>query len=303
MNKILVVGSANVDFVSAVGRLPRSGETVHGSDLVTTFGGKGANQAVAAARLGGDTHFVGCLGSDASGDAYLGHLESEGIGVSRVRRSPRPSGCALIAVDPDGDNIIICAPGANQDLLPKSIADLHELVEPGDLLLLQFEIPMDTNVRVAEIARTHGARLLLNPSPAQECNALFAAGVDVMVLNEHEAARYLGEPDTDALARHTAEKLLERVREAVIVTRGSAPAWLFTRDDHYEIAPPPVLPVDTVGAGDTFLGALAVAIAESKPWPESVQFAHNAAALSTLSLGAQSAMPHRREVDARMRQE
>lgn len=300
MSKIIVVGSANVDFVSAVPRIPHAGETVNGGDLVTTFGGKGANQAVAAARLGGNTHFVGCLGSDASGDAYLAHLEAEGIGVSRVRRSPRPNGCALIAVDPDGDNIIICAPGANQDLLPESITDLGELIDPGDLVLVQFEIPMATNVRVAETTSTAGGRLLLNPSPAQDCDALFAAGVDVLVLNEHEAARYLGERDADAVARHTAEKLLERVREAVIVTRGAAPAWVFTQSGHNEISPPAVLPVDTVGAGDTFLGALAVAIAEGYDWDDAVRFAHTAAALSTLSLGAQSAMPHRREVDARM---
>lgn len=301
MNKIIVVGSANVDFVSTVPRIPHAGETVNGGDLVTTFGGKGANQAVAAARLGGNTHFVGCLGSDASGDAYLAHLESERIGVSRVRRSPRPNGCALIAVEPEGDNIIICAPGANQDLLPESITDLDELIAPGDLVLLQFEIPMATNVRVAETTKIAGGRLLLNPSPAQDCDALFAAGVDVLVLNEHETARYLGERDADAVARHTAEKLLERVSEAVIVTRGAAPAWLFTRDEHREIVPPPVLPVDTVGAGDTFLGALAVALSEGSPWPEAVRFAHTAAALSTLSLGAQSAMPSRHEVDARMR--
>jgi len=300
MSKIIVVGSANVDFVSAVPRIPHAGETVNGGDLVTTFGGKGANQAVAAVRLGGDTHFVGCLGSDASGDAYLAHLEAEGIGVSRVRRSSRPNGCALIAVDTDGDNIIICAPGANQDLLPESISDLEELIAPGDLVLMQFEIPMATNVRVAEITKKAGGRLLLNPSPAQESEALFAAGVDVLVLNEHEAARYLGERDADAVARHTAEKLLDRVREAVIVTRGAAPAWVFTQDGHHEIAPPAVLPVDTVGAGDTFLGALAVALAEGYEWSEAVRFAHTAAALSTLSLGAQSAMPHRREVDARM---
>ena len=288
MNRIIVIGSANIDFVSTVQRIPSAGETVQGGDLVTTFGGKGANQAVAAARLGGRVAFVGCLGGDAFGEQYLQHLQAEGIEVSQVARSERPNGCALIAVDASGANIIVCAPGANQDLLPHRLDRLPQLLSPGDLVLLQFEVPMETNLRAAKLVQEAGGRVVLNPSPTAPCDALLNAGVDVLVLNEHEAAHYGG---------GDAAKLLGSVREAVIVTHGADPAQLITRKGEVEIPGIAVQPVDSVGAGDTFTGALALALAEGRAWPEAITFAHAAAALSTLSLGAQAAMPTRAQVE------
>jgi ribokinase len=232
--------------------------------------------------------FIGCLGGDAFGEQYLQHLQAEGIDVSQVARSERPNGCALIAVDASGANIIVCAPGANQDLLPHRLDRLPQLLSPGDLALLQFEVPMETNLRAAKLVHEAGGRVVLNPSPAAPCDALLNAGVDVLVLNEHEAAHYGG---------GDVAKLLGRVREAVIVTHGAAPAQLIRHEGVVEIPGIAVQPVDTVGAGDTFAGALAVALAEGRAWPEAIAFAHAAAALSTLSLGAQATMPTRAQVE------
>ncbi|MFM1919914.1 MAG: hypothetical protein RLZZ303_1548 [Candidatus Hydrogenedentota bacterium] len=287
MSKIVVVGSANVDFVSAVPRIPAPGETILGGDLVTTFGGKGANQAVAAARLGGNVHFVGCLGDDAFGERYLAHLEQEGIETSRCVRSSRPTGCALIAVDPMGANAIVCAPGANQDLLPRHVDFLEGFLAPGDVLLLQFEVPMETNLRAARLARNAGACVLLNPSPFLPCEDLLESGIDLLVVNEHEA-RHLDIEREGAVERLAAE--------GIIVTRGGESALMLLPGHASEHPAFALEPIDTVGAGDTFTGALAVASTE-RGLMEAIRFAHAAAALSTLSLGAQAAMPTRDQVE------
>jgi ribokinase len=299
MARIWVVGSANIDLVSTVAALPSAGQTVHGSDLVTTFGGKGANQAVAAARLAtaetSPVAFVGCVGSDDHGSAYLAHLNAEGIDTGHAARSTRPTGCALIVVDAAGANNIVVAPGANQDLRPEK---LHFPVQSEDLVLLQFEVPMETNLRAVELARQAGARVMLNPSPATHCDALLDAGVDLMVLNEHEAEFFTGAPaDDEAALKAALPRLRERVHEGVIVTRGGAPAWVLAEDELLEVPGRPVNPVDTVGAGDAFTGALAVALCEGRAWRDAMTFAHAAAARATLSLGAQAAMPRREELD------
>lgn len=290
MNTIWVIGSANIDLVSKVTSLPLPGQTVQGSDLVTTFGGKGANQAVAAARLGGKVAFVGCLGADEHGASYLAHLANEGIDISHAADSPRPSGCAMIVVAEGGENMIVVCPGANQDLRPEHLHALERHLSEGDLVLLQFEVPMETNLRAVQLARAAGARVLLNASPAQSCDVLWEAGIDVLIINEHEARFYQKELGVSL------EALRERVREAVVVTHGAEPALVFLESEKLEIPAPAVEPVDTVGAGDTFTGALAVALAEGQAWNAAITFAHAAAALSTLSLGAQAAMPRRGEV-------
>ena len=293
---IYVVGSANVDYITRVERIPSVGETVMGEDVLVAFGGKGANQAVAAARLGGHVRFLGSFGSDDAGMRYVEHLESEGVDTSLSVNSERANGCALIAVDHGGGNIIISAPGANQDLQPEHLAGLREQLKPGDVVLLQCEVPMATNVEAAIMAHEIGALLVFNPSPFENFDRLKEEGIGVLVVNEHEAALAIGQDLEEGDLLEALAEMASGMAEAVVVTRGAEPAWLITRDEFEEFPSQPVTPVDTVGAGDTFTGALAVALSEGEALESAVAFAQMAAGRAVLAMGAQAAMPHRAEL-------
>jgi ribokinase len=280
--KIVVVGSLNVDLTWRVARIPFPGETVRATDVLTCFGGKGANQAVAAARAGGTVSLVGCVGRDDAGSRYVDHLRTEGIRVDHIARSDIPTGSAAIFVDDRGENCIVVHAGANHALSLADIDRAASVIGEADILLMQLECPLPVVKQAAEIARSSGVRVVINPSPWDD--AFLAAGipVDVVIVNEHEHAA-LG-PGFDC--------------DLVIVTRGAASTMAHTRGQTLEATPPHVEPVDTVGAGDAFAGALVVALAEARPLKNALAFANGAGALATLRRGAQGSIPPRDEIEA-----
>lgn len=301
MSMVAVVGSLNLDLVVPVPRHPRPGETVLGGDLVEHPGGKGGNQAVAAARLGGRGRvaMVGRVGADAAGERLRAALAAEGVDVSRVRSAEgRPSGRALVAVDErTGENTIIVSPGANAALLPQDVAAEGALLRDAVVTVLQQEVPADT---VEAAARLAGGTVLLNPAPARPLTEHLRDGllpmVDVLVPNRGELGVLVGEelPDLHAVA-DAARRL--RGPAAVVVTLGADGALLCEDGAVLLVPPHPVRPVDTTAAGDAFCGALAVCLAERLPLHEAVRLANTAAALATTRPGAQPSLPTRAELD------
>jgi ribokinase len=296
---ITVVGSANTDLTVTAAALPAPGETVLGGALRTAGGGKGANQAVAAARAGARVAFVGRVGADAFGQETRERLQREGIDASHLRTDEHePTGVALIIVDGRGENLIAVAPGANGRVTADDVAAARDAVAKADVLLLQLEIPLEALRAAAEIAREAGKAVLLDPAPAPgraEADQLLGR-TDYVTPNRAEAARLLGaradeEPET--LARG----LCERGPRAAFVTLGPHGVCVCEGGACMRIAAPPVHPVDTVGAGDCFAAALAVALAEGAPAAEAARFAVCAAALAVQRAGAQPAMPARAEIE------
>ncbi len=295
---IVVVGSSNTDMVVQASRLPLPGETVLGGDLVIAAGGKGANQAVAAARVGGRVAFVARVGRDMFGEAALANFQREGLDTRFVVRDEQaPSGVALIVVGPDGQNIIAVAPGANHRLTVADVAAAAPAFQQARVLLLQLEIPLETVLAAAQAGRAAGATVILNPAPAPTQplpDALYAA-VDIITPNESEAAHLTGCQEPAEAAR----ALLARGVGAVIVTLGAAGALVATRTGETWHAPGfHVTAVDATAAGDAFNGGLAVALARGEPLAAAVRFAHAVAALSVTRLGAQPSLPTREEVEA-----
>lgn len=287
------MGSANVDYVLRVAELPRPGETVPGEDLITTFGGKGANAAVAAARLGGAVRLVGCVGKDAAGDHYLQHLRDEKVDLSHVCRSAtRPTGSAIILVDAKGQNVIAVAPGANGALAVSDIESAADVIKGASVLLCQFEVPMECVVAAIRIANASQVPVVLNPSPMNSGFAWDEVRIDFLIVNEVEARplAVTGDPVSAA-------KLRERGFGAVIMTRGAEPTMCATSAVDQFVGTYPVNPVDTVGAGDTFAGAFAVALSGGMEIESAISFANAAAALATTRMGAQTSMPTRAEVN------
>jgi ribokinase len=295
--RITVVGSINTDLIVPVDRLPRPGETVVGGDLIVAGGGKGANQAVAAARLGASVEFVGCVGDDHFGAEAVGRLEAEGVGCGGVRRSSRPSGIALIFVAASAENCIAVAPGANVDVtLAQALAALKCDATP-DTILLQLEIPLVTVRGVAAWGRERGCRVILNPAPYQDVDEATLALVDVLTPNLVEAEELSGQSiRTLDEAAAVARRLRERGPGMVIVTLGGRGVIVATNEGDDVVPPFSVAAVDTTAAGDTFSGALAVALARGNDYREAVKFANAAAAISVTRRGAQPSMPTEVEV-------
>jgi ribokinase len=281
------VGSVNVDLVVAVERLPAPGETVAGGRFAQHGGGKSANQAVAAARLGADVAFVGAIGDDAMGEGAVAALAAEGIDVSGVARLDAPTGVALIVVDAAGENQIAVASGAN------AAFTLAELDLTGDgVVLLGNEVSDEVVERAARAANAAGWPVVLNPAPAR---ALPDAALAVITPNASEAAQLTGEEEPEAAAR----VLVEQTGAAVLVTRGARGALLLEPGgEPQRLDATEVDVVDTTGAGDTVNGALAAELAEGRSLADAARFALRAAALSTTAPGARGGMPRRAEVDA-----
>ncbi len=286
---VTVVGSLNEDVLVSVDRLPGRGETVIGRSAVVAPGGKGANQAAAAGRLGPGVHMVGRVGEDPAGDRQLAALAGSRVNVSRVHRTPRvPTGSAPIPVEEgSGENLIVVVPGANAEL---NAADADvESVRRADVLLLQLEVPLATVVAAAAAAT---GRVVLTPAPPQELPAELLERVDVLVPNEHELAQLAGEPAGERTPAELAELARSLTPRAVVVTLGARGALVVPADGPVLVqAPPPVVPVDTTGAGDCFCGALAQALARGVELPDAVRYAVAAAALSTTAPGARGALP------------
>jgi ribokinase len=286
--RVVVVGSVNVDLVVSAPSLPAAGETVTGGRFGQFGGGKGANQAVAAARLGASVSFVGAVGEDAFGDGALRELESEGIDVSAVVRRPGvPTGVALIVVDAAGENQIAVASGANAEVAGEGV----ELPQGGGVVLLGHEVPDAPLVAAARAAVAAGWRVVLNPAPAREIARDVLAARPILTPNASEAAQLTGAGDPAEAAR----RLRERTGAPVLVTLGADGALLL--DEELERFPAPKVDVvDTTGAGDTVNGALAAELAGGRPLRDAVAFALAAAALSTRAEGARGGMPRREEV-------
>jgi len=297
--KVVVVGSTNTDMTVRVPRLPAPGETVAGGDFRVTGGGKGANQAVAAARAGAPVVFVTALGTDDIGDRALDSLAAEGIDLRFVRRVPdEPSGIALILVDDAGENVIAVASGANAALRPEDVEAIEMTVEPGDAVLVQLEIPQATVEAAVALAERRGARLILNPAPARPLSGALLAAVSVLTPNEHEAAALaeLGSAVVDPA--RMAAVLHGRGVADVLITLGAAGVLVSSAADSLRIPAFAVDAVDTTAAGDVFNGALAVALIEGRALPDAARFATAAAAISVTRPGARASAPHRAEIDA-----
>jgi ribokinase len=296
VTRIFVVGSLNLDLVVRVDRVPRPGETRTGSDLSFFCGGKGANQACAAARLGGNVTMVGQVGEDAFGPTLLDGLRQAGVDASGVGVVPRSSGSALIAVTPEGENSIIVSPGANAALDPHTARSRLQALAAGDLLLVQLETPLETVAAVLKHARARGATAILDPAPARSLPAEVLRHVDILTPNETEAAALCREVGLDA--GQTAARLLALGPATVILKSGSQGCYVAGGEGVVLVPGISVKAVDTTAAGDTFNGALALALSEGRDLLAAARFANAAAAISVTRPGAQSSIPDRPEVEA-----
>jgi len=298
-NKIVVVGSSNTDMIVQLPHLPKPGETVSGGAFSTAAGGKGANQAVAAARAGANVGLVARVGEDSFGEQAIAGFVGDGIDVSHVTRNPAaPSGVALIFVDDGGENCIAVAPGANATLTPEDVEAAEDLITGAEVVVMQLETPIETVGRAAALAREHGVRVILNPAPARQLSDEILGNVSILTPNESEAELLTGiQVSDDAGAEEAARALSARGVDIVILTLGSRGAYVFESDSGELVPGFEVQAVDTTAAGDVFNGSLAVGLAEGKPLAEAVRFANAAAALSVTKLGAQPSAPTRSEIE------
>jgi ribokinase len=290
---IVVVGSVNMDLVVRCARLPRPGETVIGREFLTAPGGKGANQAVAAARLGAAVEFVGAVGADSFGEQAATALRAEGIGVRHLSRiAGTATGVAVISVSDDGENCITVAPGANHALSARHIDAAADSIAGAAVLLCQFEVPLDIVRRAIDVASAARVTVLLNPAPAIPLPDGLLASTSLLVPNEGEAAALAGVPD--AVAAATA--LRGRGAHTVLVTLGASGVLLADPRGQQVFPAYPARAVDTTGAGDAFVGALAVALADGDGLHDAIDFAQRAAAYSVEHRGAQAAMARRSDL-------
>ena len=293
--KIVVVGSSNTDMVVKLPRLPGKGESIIGGEFVMPAGGKGANQAMAAARLGAAVTFVARLGNDVFGDKSLAGFKAEGIVTDFIVRDPdAPSGVALIFVDEHGENMLAVAPGANARLSVNDVERASGAIAAADAVVLQLEIQTETAQRALTIARKHGVRTVLNPAPARLLPAEVLALVDVLTPNEHEATLLSGE--SGQTIEQAAQRLLAMGVHTVVVTLGAEGAMIVTDKVVQRVAGFRVKPVDTTAAGDAFTAALACALAHGEEMAAAVRFANAAGALTVTRMGAQSSLPSAADV-------
>jgi ribokinase len=296
--KIVVIGSSNTDMVIKVPHIPAPGETILGSDFMTIQGGKGANQAVAAARAGAEVAFIACVSDDAFGKQSVENYRNDGIDTSCIKVQPGThSGIALINVAADGENSIAVAPGANSHLLPDDIRRFEHAFEGAELVLVQLEIPMTTVVTAAEIATSKGIPFILNPAPGAGISAGLPGMVTIITPNETEAAlltsrKIVNDNEIPVMA----DELFRMGIKTVIITLGSKGVFLKTEGFEGMIPGYKVQAVDTTAAGDVFNGALASAIAGGMEVQKAVDFAQKAAAISVTRMGAQPSAPYSNEI-------
>jgi ribokinase len=296
--RIVVVGSANTDFVLGVSQLPSKGETVLGNQFRVVRGGKGANQAVAAARLGADVTFIARLGSDSFGDEAVQAYREEGISTDFILRdADTHSGVALILVNQKGENIIAVGPGANGHLTASDVRAASAAIEQADCLLVQLEIPIEAVGAAVEIAHHHKVKVILNPAPAQKLPTEILQLVDYLTPNETEAAILAGEKPSS-----TNESSLPHLASILnipnlVVTLGSRGACIIQNTQTTYVPTFPITPVDTTASGDAFNGALAVVLARGESLTEAVRFANAAGAITATRHGAQPSLPTKQELD------
>jgi ribokinase len=298
--RIVVIGSSNTDMIIKLDHIPRAGETILGGEFVTAAGGKGANQAVAAARAGGDIAFVARVGQDMFGEQAIAGFVKDGICVEYVTRdSSAPSGVALIFVAKDGENSIAVAGGANDRLSPQDVRKAERAIADAKVVVMQLETPLETVQAAAELATRAEVPVILNPAPARVLPDQLLKRVSILTPNKIEAELLTGIAVTDEVtAGLAADKLRARCIETVILTLGERGAFVVTASIRQLVPGFRVKAVDTTAAGDVFNGALAVALGEGRPLLEAVRFANAAAAISVTRMGAQPSVPDRQEIES-----
>ncbi|MGR6780897.1 ribokinase [Moritella viscosa] len=300
MNKLVVLGSVNADHVLQVASFPRPGETLLGHSYAVIPGGKGANQAVAAARLGADIAFIACVGDDSFGRNMITEFARDGMNTQAVMvEQDTPTGIAMIQVAATGENSICISAEANACLTPERLAPHRELITQADTLLMQLETPIATITQVAKIAKQAGTHVVLNPAPAQPLNDALLSVVDLITPNETEAELLTGIKVSDmASAQVAANVLHDKGIAEVMITLGSQGVWMSQTGTGKQVKGFRVDAVDTTAAGDTFNGGLLAGLQAGLILDEAVRFAHAAAALSVTRVGAQTSIPTKAEVDA-----
>ena len=300
MKNILVVGSSNTDLIIVVPEIPKPGETILGDKFQNFPGGKGANQAVAAARAGGDVTFIASLGDDTYGLVALQGYKLDNINVESIKICKNtPSGVAMITISDKGENVITVAPGANSKLLPKDLDGAKEFFKVADYMLVQLEIPMNTVKRAIELCAEFNTKVILNPAPAAKLTDEILALTDIITPNETEAEKLTGVSISNKDDALKASKILHKKGvNTVIITMGAQGAFLSDKalNLHLLIKGFNVNVIDTTAAGDVFNGQLAVALAEGKKLQESILLAHSAAAISVQKIGAQNSIPNFKEI-------
>lgn len=302
MNKhILVVGSLNMDLVVRSPRHPQPGETILGGEFKTFPGGKGANQAVAAARLGTPVEMIGRVGGDAFGDALLATVAKDGVSTAHILRDTAATGVALITVDAAGQNTIVVASGANAQVSPQDVdaAAAAGAFENAAALVMQLECPLPTVIRAAEQAKARHIPVILNPAPAQPLPADLLSGVDYLIPNQTELALLSG--GITNLNEAVGWQKAQNIR-CLIVTLGGEGVWASDETGTHQLPAFKVTPVDTVAAGDAFVGAFAVALSEGQPLEQALRWGSAAGAISVTRAGAQPSLPTRAELEKFLRE-
>ncbi|MGQ7744556.1 ribokinase [Pectobacterium brasiliense] len=298
--KLVVLGSINADHILNLEQFPRPGETVIGEQYSVAFGGKGANQAVAAGRSGADIAFIACVGEDDIGTRICQQLSKDNIDVSAVEAiSGETTGVALIFVNADAENMIAINAGANAAVTPDYLHRYQQHIIDASALLMQLESPLETVIAAAKLAHENQTKVILNPAPARELPDELLSLVNMITPNETEAQFLTGiTVETEDDAARAAQVLHDKGIETVLITLGSRGVWLSENGQGQRIPGYRVKAVDTIAAGDTFNGALVTALQENKPMSSAVKFAHAAAAIAVTRRGAQPSVPWREEIDA-----
>jgi ribokinase len=298
MGKILVIGSSNTDLISTVKNFPTAGETIVGKSFLQVMGGKGANQAVAAHKLGGNVKFITCLGKDANGQNTLKYFKEIGLDVSSTLIvEGAPSGSAIILVDENGENCIVITPGANNLLLPDYIHKVEDDILSCDILVLQMEIPYTTIKSVCEFAYKQQKTIMLNAAPARHLDEELIKMIDILVVNETEAEAISGLKIDEIGKEAVVDKLLDLGAKTVVLTLGKQGCLLKNEREFYSVPAFCVQAVDTTAAGDTFCGALAAGLAQGENWEHALQFATAASAICVTRMGAQPSIPTEEEIN------
>ena len=301
MNKIVVLGSSNTDLVVRTGRMPLPGETLLGEQFMMTAGGKGANQAVAVARLGDGVTFIAKVGRDMFGDSSVAGYKKEGIDTRTVLRDDTaPPGIAVITVDAQAENSIVVVPGANNNLSKADVDALRRDIESAQFLLMQLETPVEVVAHAAAMARKAGVKVILNPAPAAELPAELLDGLYIITPNRTEGQMLTGIEICDwESAEQAAQSLVGKGVQNVVITLGSQGALVCDGKNFERIPARKVKAVDTTAAGDTFNGAMCVALSEGATLSDAVRFASRASAIAVTRLGAQASIPYRKELDGK----
>ena len=298
MSKIVVIGSSNTDLIAKINEFPKVGETIKGVSYLQVMGGKGANQALAAHRLGGDVKFITSLGNDLNGMNSIDYYKKEGLDASlSLIVEDIPSGVAMIWVDKKGDNSIVIIPGANDELRPDYIKQIEAEILKGDLIVLQMEIPYETVAYICDFASNHNKQIMLNVAPAVVLDHDIMRKIDILVVNETEAELISGESISSIGEEAVVDKLRSLGAKNVVLTLGKKGSILKNDQQYLSVPTFTVDAVDTTAAGDTFCGALAAGLSKGHSWRQAMQFASAASAICVTRMGAQTSIPFESEVE------